>query len=192
MPYCLRAQGMGALNFQTNIQICIMGNYGFLFGHLKLGDDVGKLFLALVNHTQLQVGSHTPFFRLLYPSFAKIIDHMWVTSIWKFTHQAQLTIQVEHQWVPSLARQHDTALMDVALQLNFLTSQLVMINMCHLHLQALTISDVATASGTTITQSALKGEIDNQCASSLFWPKVPRPPPHFWPLWGGILTCPLP
>jgi hypothetical protein len=79
MPYCLRAQGMGALNFQTNIQICVMGNYGFLFGHIKLGDDVGKLLLALVNHTQLQVGSHTPFFRLPYPSFAKIIDHTWVT-----------------------------------------------------------------------------------------------------------------
>jgi len=178
----------GGIEFPDKYTDMGHGQLRYFLGHLKLGDEVGKLLLALVNHTQLQVGSHTPFFKLPYPSFTKLIDHTWVTSIWKFTHQAQLTVEVEHQWVPSLARQQDAALMDVALQLNFSTPQLVMINMCCLHLQVLTISDVTTARGTDIIPSALKGEIDNQRDSSLFCPKVPpRPPPHFWPLWGAFL-----
>jgi hypothetical protein len=64
---------------------------------------------------QMQMGSISPFFSLPYPVYAKWLDNTWVTSIWKFAHKAKLGINVEKQWLPWLAREHDAAIMDVAI-----------------------------------------------------------------------------
>jgi hypothetical protein len=127
------------------------------------------------------------FFQISLPILCQIIDHTWVTSIWKFANQAHLTVEVEHHWTPPLTRQHDAALMDVAMQLNFSSSQLAMLNTCRLHLQVITIRDVTNACGSTITRFIFKGDVDNQRSSNLSWPKVPCPPQHFWPLWEAFL-----
>lgn len=156
-------------------------------GHLKLGDAVGVLLHTLINHTQLHVGSITPFFQLPYPSYAKWIDHTWVTSVWKFAHQAQLVLDVEDLWVPTLTCKKDAAIMDMAIKQNFSPQQLYMLNHCRLYLQVITISDVAMAKGTTILSTAYKGQKDPQCNSPLHWPTMPQPPQSYWTLWASYL-----
>lgn len=40
-----------------------------------------------------QIGSTTLFFQLPYPRYENWVDHTWITSIWKFTHQAKLSLK---------------------------------------------------------------------------------------------------
>jgi hypothetical protein len=155
----------------------------YLMGHTKIGDDIGKLILSLVTHTQLQTGSTMPFFRLPYPQYAKWIDNTWISDCWKFSHRAHIEVDIESHWVPRLLRQGDIALMDMALTFQLDNYQLRCINTCRLYLQVVTASEITTAHGDKILPSAMSGERCQDHPSNLFWPTVPRPPNSFWQIW---------
>jgi hypothetical protein len=72
-------------------------------------------------------------------------------------------------------------IMDYALQLNFCALQLQQINSCCVYLQVLTISDIATASGTHLSPHILKGRRDPDRHSTLHWPNTRRP--KIWAPW---------
>jgi ribonuclease HI len=159
------------------------GHLQYLVGHLKLGDDVGQMLLSLITHTQLQVGSTTLFFQLVYPTYAKWIDSTWITDIWKFTHRAHITVDIKSQWMPTLVRQGDIGIMDLALTFQLDTHQLRSINTCRLYLQVVTVSDIVTAKGDHVLLSIMEGECDPQTATQLEWPDVPKPPSSLWTQW---------
>jgi hypothetical protein len=156
-------------------------------GHIKLGDEVGQLILSLITHTQLQVGSTTPFFQLQYSTYAKWIDSTWITDCWKFSQRARISVDIESQWVPLLSREGDIALMDLALTFNLDSYQLQCVNTCRLYLQVLLVSDITTARGDKLLLSVLYGERDIHHTSVLLWPTVPRPPEAFWTSWRMFL-----
>jgi hypothetical protein len=104
----------GGLGLSENYTDLGFSHLQYMIGHIKLGDKVGQLLLSLITHTQLQVGSVTPFFRLAYPTCAKWIDTTWITNVWKYAHQAKLEIDAEKHCVPNLLCQNDIALMDLA------------------------------------------------------------------------------
>lgn len=159
------------------------GHLQYLVGHLKLGDDIGKLLTSIITHTQLQVGSTTPFFQLPYPNYAKWIDHTWMTDCWKFSHRAKIEVDVESHWVPQLLRQGDIGLMDMAMTFHLDPQQLRCINTCRLYLQVITVSDITTARGDRLLSSVMVGDRDPARSSNLLWPTVPRPPNSFWHAW---------
>jgi hypothetical protein len=159
------------------------GHLQYMMGHLKIKDDVGAMLLCLITHTQLQVGSTTPFFRLAYPTYAKWIDSTWVTDLWKFTHQTRIQIEIENQWTPTLTRQQDAVIMDTALSFNFNAFQLQCINLCRLYLRVITLSDLTTARGDQLTSYAINGERHPYQTSTLDWPMIPQPPSTFWSHW---------
>jgi len=111
-----------------------------MIGHLKMQDDVGVMLLSLITHTQLQVGSCTPFFQLAYPLYAKWIDSTWIMDVWKFTHRTKIQLDIEKQWTPQLLRESDMPIMDTALSFNFNDFQLQYINQYRLFLQVVTIT----------------------------------------------------
>jgi hypothetical protein len=160
----------------------------YFVGHLKLGDEVGKFILSLITHTQLQVGSSTPFFGLPFPNYAKWINNTWATSIWKYTHQAKVTIDVEHHWAPSPCCQDDAALMDLALTFHLETTQLYHINLCRLYLQVFFLSDIVTAKGDRLLQEVITGSGITQRQSLLDWPDIPLPPRSSWLQWTNFLA----
>ncbi len=163
------------------------GHLQYLVGHIKLEDDVDNFLLCLITHTQLQVGSIQPFFRLAYPTYASWIDLTWVTDVWKFVHRAHIGIDIERHWVPRLLHHGDAALMDLALQFNFEVQQLYCINLCRLYLQVITVSDISTAKGDQLLQSAQEGRRNDQCVSTLEWPTIPMPPSSHWSHWRTFL-----
>jgi hypothetical protein len=177
----------GGLSLAENYTDFGFGHLQYLLGHIKMGDDVGQLFLSLITHTELEVGSTTSFFHLPFPSYMKWIDAHWITDVWKFTHRARIEVDIENQWKPRLLRQNDCALMDFAVTLHLNAYQLRCINTCRLYLQVLTVSDIATADGKHLLESAVKGQRDCQRRSTLLWPQVPCPPRSFWLQWSNFL-----
>jgi hypothetical protein len=163
------------------------GQLRYFAGHLQLGDDVGQFILSLITHTQLQVGSITPFFALPYPSYAKWIDSTWITSIWKYVHQASITIDVENHWAPPLSREDDMAIMDLALTFHLTPNQLYHINLCQLYLQVFSVSDHANAKGDRLLPEVLHGSRISQRQSLLEWPNIPLSPRASWLQWTNFL-----
>ncbi len=106
----------------------------FLIGHLKLGDEIGKLILIAISHLHLNIGAESPFFSCSYPPYAKWVEHNWLTNIWKHTNQLQITVDMESHWKPRCARQQDLVLMDEFMKYKFSLKQLGMINSCRLYL----------------------------------------------------------
>jgi len=177
----------GGLNIPDTYTDLGYGHLQYLVGHIKLGDEVGRLLLSLITHTQLHVGSTTPFFQLQYPSYSTWIDQTWLTDCWKFLHRAKVTVEIESQWVPSLVRQGDITLMDLALTFNLDSYQLRCINTCRLYLQVITVSDITTARGDKLLPCIPVGEKDPHHTSVLLWPNIPRPPQSFWNIWYTFL-----
>lgn len=177
----------GGLNIPENYTDLGYGHLQYLVAHIKLGDEVSQLILSLITHTQLQVGSTTPFFQLQYSTYAKWIDSTWITDCWKFSQRARITVDIESQWVPLLSREGDIALMDLALTFNLDSYQLQRINTCRLYLQVLLVSNITTARGDKLLPSVLYGERDIHHTSVLLWPTVPRPPEAFWTSWRMFL-----
>jgi hypothetical protein len=85
------------------------GQLKLLVGHLKMEDTTGDLILIAISHLQIHTGSGTPFFALPYPNYAKWIDHTWLSSIWKHTHQLAITVEVECHWTTHRARENDVS-----------------------------------------------------------------------------------
>jgi hypothetical protein len=152
-----------------------------------LHDTNGKLILSNLTHLQLYTGSSTPLFFLKYDRYAPWITHTWITSIWKYASQIGLTVDIECPWVPKVSRQHDNMLMDLALQYNFLATQLLHINTCRIHLQVPTVSDITTVDGLCLLPNFLSSQCTKDRPRSLNWPDFPRPPAHFWQHWNMFL-----
>jgi hypothetical protein len=79
-------------------------------------------------------------------------------------------------------------LMDLAISSSFTTPQLQSINLCRLHFNALTLSDITNASGTRL----LPGIQDGTILLSQSWPKgpavkQPSPGPLAWSSWRKLL-----
>jgi len=99
----------------------------------------------------------TSLFSLPYPSYHSWINYTWITDIRKFSHQVKITVEVENQWLPRIARQHDVALMDLAISLSFNEFQLRSINTYRLFLQVTTLSDIVSANGEFIIPCIVEG-----------------------------------
>jgi ribonuclease HI len=129
----------------------------------------------------------TSLFSLPYPSYHIWINYTWITDIWKFSHQVKITVEVENQWLPRIARQHDVALMDLAISLSFNEFQLRSINTYRLFLQVTTLSDIVSANGEFIIPCIVEGYRDESRGTDLLWPNIPRPPISFWRHWHQFL-----
>jgi hypothetical protein len=145
------------------------GQLTLLLGHLGKKDEDGTLILIAISYLQLHTGYATPFFELPYPYYAKWIDSNWLTSIWKYTSQLHLTIEVDDHWLPTSVWQNDKILMDVFLQFNFHHKSLAQINLCRIYLQVLSVSDITSTDGKTLLASAIAGVRDVTCTSTLTW-----------------------
>jgi hypothetical protein len=165
-----RYGGLQLAEYYTDL---VYGHLQYLVGHLKLGDDVGQLLLRLVTHTQLQVGSTSPFFQLVYPTYAKWIDSTWITDAWKFAHRAKITVDIESHWTPALVRQGDIAIMDLALTFHLDDHQLKCINTCRLYLQVFTVSDIVTQMETAYFSLPLRGSVIQTGSLTLCGQKYP-------------------
>lgn len=105
-----------------------------------------------ISHTLCPVGS--------LPCMISLLD---ITSSWHIVQKPK-----------SLSQEQDSYLMDVIHNLGiFSDDQLCDINICHLHLQVSTLSDIVDGSGTHIMTESFNGAPLTDWFSSLKWPCQP-------------------
>jgi hypothetical protein len=163
------------------------GQLRLLLGHVKLGDDNGNLIQIEITYVQLCTGVLSPFFQWPYPYFAKWIDHTWISSVWKYSHQIGISIELENTWLPTLYRKGDQSLMELLLSLHLHPSTISEINQCCLFLQVITISDITTADGNLILPEVLEGASIPYRSSVLSWPRQNCPHHNAWRKWNNFL-----
>jgi hypothetical protein len=162
-----------------------IGQLSLFIGHLKLGDENGRLILSTLSHMQLSIGSHQPFLNTPFTVYGKLVEPNWITSIWFYANSKNIKIDVEQQWLPTLEREGDTTIIDTALTFNLTNLQLRQINTCRIYLQVITISDITTANGRYILPHIVKGQQSEDRISKLHWPKTCRP--THWVAWKRFL-----
>jgi len=178
----------GGLNIPELYTVEGFGKLKLLIGHLKLQDDTGSLILILLSYLQIFIGSSKSVFSQSFSTFAKWVDYNWLTSLWQFTSQAKIVLDIEHKWLPQLPRENDAFIMDLALTYRFTPMQLKYINHCCLYLQVLTISEITDASGHHILTTATQGIKDSSRPSKYLWPHYPSPPRAVWQSWKIFLA----
>ncbi len=141
-----------------------------LIGHLKLGDENGQLILSLLGHLQLYIGSLTPVLTLPFSRYQRVIEPTWITSLWPFTSESHITVDVEHQWLPSLAHVGDLAIMDLVHTMNFMPIQCNSIYQCRIYLQVLLLLDITTADDKRLLLEYISGYCSTDRISTLEWP----------------------
>ena len=110
----------------------------------------------------------------------------WLTTIWENVSHHNLIIMGPYTSLHPQCH-HDTFIIEDMVRHRAPLEDLYHINICRMHLQAVTLADITTAIGTHITQGACYGIMDPRRRSSLQWPSVPRPPQHMWRTWQRYL-----
>jgi hypothetical protein len=133
------------------------------------------------------VGLYEPFLFLNYKvTGLHLLDKTWLTAIWEHLSLSNGTITTTKPWVPRPQREHDTALMAIASSSNFTNKQKQHINACRIYLQTISILDISTFDGNSITQHAHNVKRED-IVSSLRWPNQQRPPKAWWNTWRDFL-----
>jgi hypothetical protein len=146
------------------------GQLTLFIGHLKLADEIGAPILSVLSHLQLHIGSSHPVLTLPFSRYQKWIETNWRTSLWEFTSSLSIKLDVERQWLPQPSRQFDESIMDMAERFPISPAQKRQINLCHIYLQVISLSNITTANGGNLTPSVQEGVRDTSRFSSLSWP----------------------
>ena len=129
----------------------------FLLGHLSYQDEVGNLLKINIDTLQLIIGLPDPPLSYSFSHITTLAPPSWVATSWEFLNDFQGTLKFNNPWHFPLDREGDCHLMTQVLErLIDITSpcltrsELQKFNLCRLYLQVITLSDIATSSGTEI------------------------------------------
>jgi hypothetical protein len=152
----------------------------YFLGHVICNDINSNLMRFCMESTQLEVGTYEPFLFLNYKmAGSHLFNKTWLTAIWEHLSLSNGTITTTNPWLPQPQIEHDTSLMAIALSSNFTKKQKQHINACRIQLQTISISDISTFDGNSITHHAHDVKREDT-ASSLRCPNQQRPPKSWW------------
>ena len=129
----------------------------YFMRQIRANTPVGNMIRCSLAWIQWSVGVSFPILHQVTTSLPHI-ESKWVASIRSFLKEAQLTIQMDSDYIPSKQREADEYIMDLVLRSEkFSPAEIRKINYCRLFLQAVTISDLSMATGTELDNSKFRG-----------------------------------
>jgi len=117
------------------------------------------------------------------------LESKWMASLREYLASVHGSIEIDHKpIVPPLQRQHDQYIMDTVIQSGkFGPKDTKRVNCCRLYLNAITISDIATATGDRIDPYYVSGDDLDRTVSTSHNTTVPTnqpmPPLKCWDQW---------
>jgi hypothetical protein len=177
----------GGMSLKSLYFIQSIGQLTLFKGHIRGRDKSNKLLRISLSYLQLAVGSITSVLQLDAVKYSAWMENTWLLSFWKFLSKINLKVQLQDQWLPSVTREHDIALMDFFITQGYKNSQLGRLNRCRIYLQVITLADITSASGSNIIPDILSGIPLIDRKSHLQWPCQQRPPQGDWTLWAQAL-----
>ena len=86
------------------------------------------------------------------------MEAKWLASLRQYLHHINGAITLDKNYVPQLERVHDIYLMDTILRSQqFDAEEIRFLNYCRLYLQAVTLSDITTATGDYLDSNMIQG-----------------------------------
>jgi hypothetical protein len=144
------------------------------------------LITESIHMTQLECGLGPDFFSTPPDRFLPIIEHTWVSSLWKFLFDANITLHVTHTQCSGLRFPADRFLMDAFCQ-HYQRMELRGINYCRIYLQVSTLSDILTMCGRRIRPNCWNGKYQQNSNDPSVWPNQPNPSKQLWVSWRQAL-----
>ncbi len=138
-----------------------------------------------INSLQLECGLGPQFFSLDPAPYKCLIENTWVSSLWQFLHDTNISLKLPTQ-SSDLRFPSDTYLMSAFSQ-KFHKNDLKSLNFCRLYLKVITLSDIISLCGRRIKSSCWKGFENNDNISTSIWPNQPKPSGTLWNLWQKAL-----
>jgi hypothetical protein len=154
--------------------------------HTYIKSTTGQLYRVSLEYLILELGMTTKLSSIHYSTYHMLVTNSLVKNTWEFLHAHN--IDMEHDITVPKNRVDDRSIMMEFTKYNPSTSELEAINHCRLFLKAYYISDIATASGNTLSYHVWVGEPRQFGKTSRFnWPTQGRPSTTSWDIWRGFL-----
>jgi hypothetical protein len=123
---------------------------------LKEGDSssiTGELFCATTKRLSLELRLGGSFDNWNYTAFATLSTSSWIKSIWQFCHEHNIQF---HDPCPKLllSRSNDHYLMQLFATYGYRKKDLQQLNECRMYLNAITVSDLTSAGGHSLTSDS--------------------------------------
>ena len=111
----------------------------------------GQLLQTSLEHHQLEIGSFTPMFHLLFEDYIPLTSPTWMTVLWEFVSEHDIDLSHHSSSRMGPLRINDKALMDIFYQEHDITTTVkISINKVRGYLEVFTLADIATDDGTRI------------------------------------------
>jgi hypothetical protein len=162
--------------------------------HIKFANDAGSCYDRIIASPSNVLACSRGFHR----NIAALHGNMLETATYRIKTQLGIsTTSYSHnllnpvfgtgQGSRSSARIHNFYIMEHALTLTFSDRDIRLINYCRFYLEATTVSDLCTASGTHLQINATNGSLPLQSISKLSEPYLEFPGPLAWRAWRRFL-----
>ncbi|CAJ1931689.1 unnamed protein product, partial [Cylindrotheca closterium] len=112
---------------------------------------------------------------------AVLASDTWIKRVWKELETMDIYVAFDSPALP-LRCVGDALLVEVFMDLEVDQDDLKWLNWCRMFLQVCTVSDIVTADGRSIRQSAWCGERDGIHRSPYQWPRTVQPNRDHWRL----------
>jgi Reverse transcriptase (RNA-dependent DNA polymerase) len=153
---------------------------------IKFGRKSRHLTSSLIRHNceamKMEMGMNGYLFHHDPTIWDPIVTATWLKWTWKFAAQHRIHLRDDLPDFP-IKREHDEILMQQFGTMGFRGQDLYKLNICRIHLKAITLSDITDGNGERITDAAWTGQLSSAMNTQYQWPIQPRPPETFWVIW---------
>jgi hypothetical protein len=157
-----------------------------LLDYVGTNHKVGRVMLISLRHLQTKAG--VSFDLLREPTVVlPYLTDCWVVTLRKFCAAHAMSIMCLHNKLPSLARIHDSFLMEQAMTLPFRRQELIDVNLVRTYLGVTTLSDIVSADGTFILPSIWNGNPISDRRSKIKFARQLQPTSYQRGLWRRLL-----
>jgi hypothetical protein len=147
----------------------------------------GQLIRTSMEELQLETGLSKSFLSYSYSEYGILATRSWIAATWKFLSDSSITV-VDPFPKPTPACSNDSFLMERFLAHGYRGADLRELNECRMHVHALRISDICTADGKLVTDSAMEVQPDSYRSSPYSWPRSHRPAFRLRSKWRAALS----
>ena len=171
-------QGLGLPNIYTTQYTRHISD---MVDHLWQQTPTGYFIKSNVESFKLEVGVSGPIFERTAGINWVNTSNSWVFETWKFCQQERISFNEPLPHL-TLKRTQDQFLMEAFHSAGYTRPILLALNRCRLHCQVLTLADICTGDGTSLTAASLEGQkLGNR--NSFVWPSQGQPPAKDWKIW---------
>ena len=163
------------------------GQVEFILRHLRSPGMTGVLLKIVLGWFQFNAGVSYPVLADPAPALPHL-EGNWLCSVRSFLSSIHGSLELADDHIQPIQRLRDQYLMDLATPGFFNNQEIIGINLCTLHFNALLLSDITNAAGSRILPGILAGTI-LASQSHPTGPKVKQPSPdaRAWTAWRKLL-----